>query len=219
MKFALRIANVVAKFMKKSGFNRKQKCFYKIQNDIAFCVEFDSPGGILYTTFYIMPLYMPTEYRYYSYGNRLDSITKNNLPLLNNSATEKDILEWSQMVYDILNNYVFPFFSTVSTPLELLNYVSKNIEAKRTNHFFCPDYLLYRMLLFTHLYFNDIEMVHSTIVSYRRKLTESYHLTDLVRKSLTVEISQIEEIISSADDIESICSKTVENTKFNCFGI
>lgn len=86
-----KIVNQIRPYMKEKGIAYSKKCYYSVLNDIAFCVQFDAPGGLVYATFFIMPLYIPSQHRYYTYGNRINTLPSSKLPLLSKSASDEEI--------------------------------------------------------------------------------------------------------------------------------
>lgn len=52
MEVIRKIVNQISPYMKSYGYKFSQKCFYRIQNDIAYCVQFDVPSGFVYASFF-----------------------------------------------------------------------------------------------------------------------------------------------------------------------
>ena len=52
MSILQKITKQIYPYMNEQGYTFSKKCFYKIHNDIAYCLEFDMPGGLVYATFF-----------------------------------------------------------------------------------------------------------------------------------------------------------------------
>ena len=152
--------------MKQRGYIKKGKCFYYVQNDIAFCVELDYAGHLLYVTYYFIPLYIPALNRYYSYGNRLNSHPQSKLPNLDASATREQISFWTEELIHEIKYLVIPFFTDVSSPSKVIQYFDSDNIIKQ--HVHCPEIQINRLLLFTHSYLhNKQELIHQANKMYR----------------------------------------------------
>ena len=51
MEVIRKIVNQISPYMRSYGYKFSQKCFYRIQNDIAYCVQFDVPSSFVYASF------------------------------------------------------------------------------------------------------------------------------------------------------------------------
>lgn len=71
MTFCERIRENAQSFMRANGFAFKKGIFYRIENDMAFCVNLEMPTGTVYSNCFVLPLYVPTEFCYMTYGTRL----------------------------------------------------------------------------------------------------------------------------------------------------
>ena len=127
-----KITNRLRLYMKNHDYQFSKKCFYRIQNDIAYCIQFDMPSSLIYETFFVMPLYIPCEYRYYTYGKRISA-----LPLLPRDASDKEIEKWCKALCEELENRVFPSFLRAATSEQLVDAV----EEKR--YLLCPAVYIY----------------------------------------------------------------------------
>ena len=109
MEVIRKIVNQISPYMKSYGYKFSQKCFYRIQNDIAYCVQFDVPSGFVYASFFIMPLYMPCKNRYYTYGNRISSLYNSRSLPLPRAANDEEIEKWCTFLCSILKIKCFLF--------------------------------------------------------------------------------------------------------------
>ena len=144
MDLSLEIARKVAPFLRTNGFARSGKHFCKISNDLAFCISLEMPSGIMYATAYVVPLYVPCECRYYTYGNRLSQIAGINLPILSKTDDEAKIDEWYKLFCVSMEQRIIPFFEGINSPLKMVNYLHKT-QPSFTSYIFCPSVDIYRL--------------------------------------------------------------------------
>lgn len=143
-----RVAKRISGYMSNHGFKKKNTHFFRIENDLAFCLELNKPGGLLYVTFCVIPLYIPSNVRYYTYGNRLNNSTFHRLPVLQSGCTDEDLEDWVRHLFTLLDQDIFPFFHRISSPDALLDYLDEEMSLIRP-FFFCSDLDLERLRLFT----------------------------------------------------------------------
>lgn len=209
-----KITNQIRPGMKEKGFQFSKKCFYRISNDIAYCVQFEKPGGLAYVTFYVMPLYLPCENRYFTYGNRMDRCRQFHFAPLSDSAQDAEIANWCDALWDCLERFVFPFFSQIATPCDLMN----RMEREKILYFACPKVDLYRLLMFSYFYAGKMEKFSKTVEAYRSILQSSTFLTENVRNMYFSEADALERLaISGSQPCQDFCRSTIEKTLQNCF--
>lgn len=206
MEIIQKIANQIRPYMKESGYTYSKKCFYSVLNDVAFCVQFDAPGGFVYTTCFIMPLYIPCQNRYYTYGYRI------NLPLLSKSATGEEIIKWSALLCDELDKSVFPLFQEITTSKRLVNILESN------SYFSCPAISIVRLKLFTYLYTDDLERLSKTIRQYPEIMKRSTFLAKSVCDRYYEEMIRVEFLLhTTAQERRNFCADTIKETRKMCF--
>ena len=96
--------------MKANGFAFKKGVFYRIENDMAFCMNLEMPTGTVYSNCFVLPLYVPTEFCYTTYGTRLTVGAAERDGGAGNAAGLAG--EWMS----ILSNDIFPCFQTITSP-------------------------------------------------------------------------------------------------------
>lgn len=104
MTFCERIRKSAQSFMRANGFAFKKSIFCRIENDMAFCMNLEMPTGMVYSNCFVLPLYVPTEFCYMTYGTRLTV-----------GAAERDggagnAAELAGEWMSILSNDIFPCF-------------------------------------------------------------------------------------------------------------
>lgn len=68
-------------FFQARGFTRRGNLYCKIGFSVACCVLFE-PAGLLYCTYCVIPLYMPSENLYLTYGDRVEHASRGRIPPL-----------------------------------------------------------------------------------------------------------------------------------------
>lgn len=208
-----KISSQIRPYMKEKGFAYSKKCYYSVLNDIAFCVQFDAPGGLVYATFFIMPLYIPSQHRYYTYGNRINTLPSSKLPLLSKSASDEEIAKWCSLLCAELDKMVFPFFEKLQLPKQLVS------EIERNPYFSCPNVSIARLKVFTYLYTDDLDKLSKVIHTFPEILKESTFLTKSVYDRYCEEMTQIESLLqATAKERHDFCVRTIEETQRICFG-
>jgi hypothetical protein len=203
----------IAPFMKSRGFTRSgQTRYYYIANNIAFCVTFETPTGLTYVTAHIMPLYIPCEYRYLSYGNRLDDIGDIKLPLLNKDCDEDTIDAWCKLLCHSIDQYIIPFFQEIETADKLLAF-SDNYRFSPDSYIRCSKLDILRLRMFTFLYVGDLVNTASVITYYREALAGTRYLADHVIQMYNDEISTVESIMRTQESRDEFFSQVENNTR------
>lgn len=203
----------IAPFMKSRGFIRSgQTRYYYIANSIAFCVIFETPTGLTYVTAHIMPLYIPCEFRYLSYGNRLDDIGDIKLPLLNKNSDEDTIDAWCKLLYHSIDQYIIPFFKKIETADKLLAF-SDNYRFSPDSYIRCSKLDILRLRMFTFLYVGDFVNTASVITRYREVLGETTYLAGHIIQMYYDEINMVESIMQTEELRKEFFSQVENNTK------
>ena len=212
-----KIANQIRPYMNEQGYTFSKNCFYKFHNDIAFCVAFDMPSGLVYATFFVMPLYIPAEKRYYTYGNRMSSLRRSKLLPLSKNASDNELEVWCAHLCKDLEKIVFPFFREIATPSKLVNVIEK--KKYLAKHFFlCAPVQLYRLKLFSYLYMEDWDHLYILAEKYPVYIQESTYFTETVCNSYLEENHAIMQMVKNDIQIvRAFCSHTVEDTIRSCF--
>lgn len=211
-----KIASQIRPYMKENGYTFSKKCYYKIQNDMAFCIQFDMPSGLVYATFFVMPLYIPCQNRYYTYGNRINALSSQ-LSVLTSSASDNEIAKWCVSLCDQLEKIVFPFFQKVSTPLQLVNAIDRKWYSANPL-FSCPAIHVARLKLFSYLYTEEFESLLVTIKKYPQVLKESSFLAKSVCDLYCEELALVNRLIqASSQERCGFFRKTIEETLHKCF--
>ena len=212
-----KIVSQIRPYMDEHGYTFSKNHFYKIHNDIAYCLDFDVPGGLVYATFFIIPLYMPTQNRYYTYGNRVSSLRRSKLLPLSKNALDDELKAWCEHLCKDLEKYVFPFFNEITTPSKLMNVIEKK-KYLAAPFFSCPPVQISRLQLYSYLYVEDFEKLYLLIKKYPLIIQESTYLSETVRTSFLEENDVIVKLVhEDVQTVRAFYTKTTQDTIHNCF--
>lgn len=217
MKVPQQIARSINPFMKEHGFFRKSLCFYKFSNDIAFCIELLCPSELIYVHCYIMPLYIPTPCRHFSYGNRLSEIVGNEVEVLSVHCTMNEITAWIIKLCESLQHNVFPFFDRIGNPEKLAKYALSS-ECNKEHYFFCPKLQLYRLAYYTYSYRGCRELAINTYNMLSNEIKGANYLIESIKTKYIDEINIIESLsLDRNDKLNNFFSTIIESVAMSCF--
>lgn len=101
-------------FLLEKGFKRRGNMFYRIRDDIAQLVSFDK-ASFIYCACCIMPLYIPNDFIYYTYGSRMAARLR-----ADDCADAEKMREWTEQLACELEDKAMPFFTSTDSPKKLL---------------------------------------------------------------------------------------------------
>lgn len=212
MDFFREISRRIAPFMKEKGFVLSRRNYYYIANNIAFCIAFDMPSGQMYVTAYVMPLFIPCDERYYTYGNRLNAIHDVKLPILSKVSNEATIDEWCGLLCHCIGQNIVPFFKKIESVSTLLDFLDSFIYSP-TSYVACHELYICRLKMFTLLYTGDFINVEHSIARYREVLSSVSFLSNQVLRKYNEEIEVIESLIQTKELAKEFCSNIESNTR------
>ncbi len=133
------IVSRLAPFFKENGYKKKSSLFYKIQNNIAYCIGFERPGD-LRAVFHILPLYTPLEFKELTYGSHLEYFPKCKVPSISpleniedfkrkypNSLNLNNIDDceiWIDKIVQCCEQHIFPFYDRIGTLNGLMDFLN-----------------------------------------------------------------------------------------------
>lgn len=212
MTFTQSMVNRVAVFMKNKGFQRKGKCFFRTDNHLAFCIEFDYPGSLLYVTFYIIALYIPSDVRYYTYGNRLNA-----LPVIHADISEEEKANWVQSFEEVINAFVLPYFQKVYSPSALADFCCNSRNLQEYMH--CPSIQQTRLLLHTYAFLQNRESFSTAEKILRKEIQNCSFLSSAILEKYLAEIDTLKQLFClSQDAFEAYQRNAIAETTRTCFG-
>ena len=151
------VGNQLAPFFKERGFKRKSNKFYKIVNDIVFCVGLERPGG-LYVWSYIIPLYMPHDFEVLTYGDRLQNFEKCPVPDEHYLTERTECNEYVEKTLECCEKYILPFYDRISTPQSLLDFLDEDLKSIQEYFFIGPMEIL-KLKIYTNFVLSKFDAV------------------------------------------------------------
>lgn len=233
-------------FFKEHGYKKKGNTFFKIENDIAFCILFQCPTSFVYVHYYILPLYIPTDYHYLTYGDRLESHSiypvpsydisdedvaflqmmrriKDSLPdAIWNEPSKMDFHSWMLLVQQCLTEDIFPFFESINSPEKMLCFLNKDVHAKQKHiRVLGDEYENSRLASYTYLYVSDIKNAYKHAAQAQKYLLNSPNrFSEKVLKMRLDELNVLKQMAEAPkEDRDVFLNKTIAQTLKICFRI
>ena len=204
------VLTIISPFMSAMGFKRAGRHYFYISDNIAYCISLDAPSEIVYATAYIMPLYIPCEARYYTYGNRMNAIAGSVLPLLYGKADCEEVNDWCEAFCGAVRDDVLCFFREISTPEKLLEYV-KQAEHGPTGRFNCPEVYLERLKVYTYLFLGDLPNTEMSIFQFRKAVKGSLFLATAIQQRYYDDIDDIDRLVhGNRQGVFDYCTHIIE---------
>ena len=200
------LAGALRAFLKPYQFTQQRNIFYKISDDIAYCISIESPG-LLYIHYFIVPLYLPNERINLTFGNRLK----------NSSSSSQSSQFWIESVLEEIEARVFPFFERISNKDNLLLFLQES-DVEIVKHFFSP--LPYQLLLkaYTALNLSRISVFRKALLSAKEEIEKSAYFTQPVRDKLMDELKRLEMLSSCpAKDVSTFFERNIRQSVSACF--
>lgn len=198
------------------GYSLSQACFYRTTGDMAYCIQLEMPGDLVYAAFFVMPLYIPCESRYMTFGRRLHTLPHSRLSPLPRTSGQEEIRQWCDTLQTCLEDTVFPFFGKIATPARMIHFLEKRRNAAR--FLFCPLVEFSRLQLFTYFYLEDSGKLSRLLPKYPQVVQSSTFLTPAVRGQYLQELEMIRAFISAPlPERRNLCAKTITATRQTCF--
>lgn len=131
-------------FFQARGFTRRGNLYCKIGSSVACCVLFE-PAGLLYCTYCVIPLYMPSQNLYLTYGDRVEHASRGRIPPLSPSQSDDTAAAaWIKSLTAWLDRRILPFFDRIDTPEGLERFLRKGY--RRVQRYFRCTKEQYRRL-------------------------------------------------------------------------
>ena len=204
-------------YAKSRDFLRKKRTYYTIAGDTAYCISFENHTHDVYVHFYLLPLYMRREYHTLDYGERLNVLFREKLPVLQNSASEEEMDAWIDNLTGILDSYVLPFFRQVDSPEKLLDFLAGDWEDQK-KYICCPPERRLLLKIYALLYLHRKEEAREAIAAYREELDRCSYFTDRLRHSLCREADNLETMCGwTKEELDALFAESIAFTRENCF--
>lgn len=189
MSIVKKITRDLGPYMESYGYISMKNGFYRKQNSIAYFIEFEKPSNIIYLRYYIVPLYIPCNSKYYSYGCRLRH--HGDLMSICADATSTAFENWNENTRSCLESIVFPFFNSIGSPEQLVAFL-ECCDTTIKKHFACTDVQLLKLRVYTLFYCGKIEQGICIFHRGRILFDNCTYLTECVQKK---NISEMESLV------------------------
>ena len=213
MTFCKMIGRNMQKFMKANGFASAKGVFYRIENDMAFCVNVEMPTGTLYSNCFVLPLYVPTEFCYMTYGVRLT------IGMAKQDGNMENSAELAGELMSILSNDIFPRFQTITSPDAFFRQVSsRELFAPYRCHI--SDVFVQRLRMATAFYEKSYSKIPEICDEYTESLMHDPCMTSGCKKTYLDEIRFFRDTMAlSEQEKENILAAIIKETGRACFGL
>lgn len=178
--------------MRANGFAFKKGIFCRIENDMAFCMNLEMPTGTVYSNCFVLPLYVPTEFCYMTYGTRLT------VGAAERDGDAENAAELADKLMSILSNDIFPCFQTITSPDAFFTQVSHRA-------LFAPhecrisDVFVQRLRLATAFYEKRYSEIPEICGEYMKVLADAPYLPSGCKKIYLDEIRLFQNAMTLSD--------------------
>ena len=204
----------IGSYMKERGFKVRNRTYYYILNDVAYCITFEQPAGLMYTWAHINPLYIPGDFVTLTYGNRLNSISDVRLPLLKKGVSPSDIDQWCASFFRCMDDTILPFFKMVDTPAKLVSYYLNLPASGAANGIIsCPPVWGERLKVYTYLYMRDFQKMATAIDAYQCALDNCSFLHAALQQKLLEESEGFRQLLAYTEkEAKHYCEQIINRT-------
>ena len=211
--FQQEVKKRIGPYMKAKGFRLRGRTYYFIENDVAYCVTFEQPSGLMYAWVHVNPLYIPDESLFLSYGNRLSNIADIKLPVLTKWSDSADIDNWCKLFCSCMDTHILPFFRQTDTPIKLLAYVERPGRKGVDGMIGGSPLSVAKLSMYTYMYLNNWPKAEEAIGAFRKALLDG-RITVSLREQLQKEADETELLISKGEEaVNAFCSQTISNAR------
>lgn len=211
-----RVVSAIAPFLKKKGFSRVNNCFFKTDNDLAYCIELEAPTGTLYTTYYILPLYIPSQYRYFSYGSRLHAHKHATVLSICSDSSDQDVATWQDAFCNDYEHILSPFFDSLTFPHGMLQLIQSDADVSQ-QYLACTYPEFCRLCFYTFAYIGRKKEAQKAAHAYQVALNACTYLAPAIIQKQSAEIRYVLSLLSG--DMASFFEETKAQTRLLCLKI
>ena len=199
--------------MKSNGFSFKKGCFYRIESDMAFCVNVEMPTGMVYANCFVLPLYVPADQIYMTYGTRLTPGAASQSDGEDNSA------ELAGKLASILAEDIFPQFQTITSPSVFFD----QVKHRKLFALYCcriSEVFVQRLRLATAFYERQYFEIPKICSEYAEILERAPYMTSGCKKIYLDEIQLFRDAMAlNAPERDSVMVDIIKATKRACFSL
>lgn len=203
-------------FFREHGFTKKGSTYYKIDNDMAFCITFEFPSYSR-AWCHIIPLYMPTEFIHLSYGNIINNFYRDVRDTLSkyDNVSDSQIDMWAENMITIFESDVFLFFDSISTPQKILEYCEAPVHMRNKYLPYTVGTDMLRLQAYTTLYLGEKRTAKKLVKDFKKTVLQNEHITENLLNQYVAEADEMEKMLSASSaerDVRfgEICEKTLE---------
>lgn len=221
---AKEVAATLNPFFKSYGYKRKGCRFYKIENQIAFCVTMWRPKN-LHPTFYFMPLYIPYDYEHLSHGLSFNDFTRGtefhkNLSIYFGLREEEEERKRAEenIIYikKICESMLFPWFELINSPEKLITYLNGMDLAKSTLRRIAGGWTGYKLKAYTDFYLSDFTTMYKDIELSKKCASKGF--TVEVQEKLEKEFDKLTELSKAPEEERRrFIAECIDFTAEHCF--
>lgn len=198
-------------YLRTKFFSLSGRIFYYIQNDIAFCIGFENPTGTLYAWQYIMPLYIPSEYQYLSYGDRLHRF---DLPFLTREDAPEIIDRWCAQLCQLLEETIFPYFEQIDSPQKLLQFIAPEKADDYRLFLFCPELHMEKLRMYTCAYLQNEQEYAEARIRFEQQNQNAHFLIEAAKARNRNELEALPVPVDGDwEQVESFLIEAIRMTK------
>ena len=190
-------------------FRRKGTTIYFKTDWYAFCFSFEKPTGLIYCTALIIPLYMPCECLYYTYGQRIK------IGHFTDTSTEDELSQWCQEIADMITIKFLPMFQSVSDPISFWKAINRLTHPfRRWLRHCCSPFNFSLLKLYTALLVKNTNKFKNEIKVCRGHLKKINYLLPHLIQEKENELLELEHIASkNPEAIEQYLYQIAKNTE------
>lgn len=205
------------RFFKDRNYTRKGDMFYCIKNEFACCVMFQSSGDMLYCNYFVFPLFIDSDTLHLSYGNRLENFTYNQINPLLMTQGEDSCVGWVQAVTRCLEQYILPFFDSVSSLESMASFLEKDDEFVK-RYFFCPPDMYYKLKAYIYLVLKKTDLCELNIQRARYWI-EKEPYTPLIKEQKQEELRKLTLLLQDTEHCNLTLSRIIIHNKSKFFNL
>lgn len=204
-------------FFQDHGYTRKGTVYYQIRDSLAFCILFEPGQGHLYCNYCIIPLYMPSDSLYLTYGTRMETYTRYALPPLSRDQSDDACAAWAESLMECLDRQILPFFEEINTPASLLRFLNRgHRRAKR--YLFCNREQYHSLRAYTAFLVGNNRQAKVSLRSALKVLNRDSRYTETYKAKRCAELAMLDTFFSaSLSEREQYIQKIVSETQSKLF--
>lgn len=195
------ISDTIKPVLSGLGYRRKGNTFYRISDGVAYCIAVEHPG-LYFARFFILPLYTPIEFLYFTYGDRLKIYWDGN----------GDGTVFISQIIDGIYNIIIPFFQQIDSASQLLAFLQQD-HSYVSPYFFCPGFEISRLAAHTALMLHNSEAFHRAVSKTRWQLSVTTSFARSVIEKIEAELTNLEkiELLPAAEIDQYFQSQTLQS--------